>query len=230
MVERGDGEETEHAVAEMVDRKIGNHPFQIGLCPRGERREDDRANRQPKQPRTEDFDFVWEERQQQAHETVNAHLRKHTRKHHRDADRRGFICIGQPGVKWKERHFHREAEKDSGKGEPREIAGEQSSFSEIGERGKVERAFREINSEKRQQHRDAAEKCVNEKFRRGAVAIFAAPDFDEQKRRDQAHLVKQKPENEILRGERAVERRLHQQHQRAETAARCVARETRTER
>jgi hypothetical protein len=48
------------------------------------------------------------------------------------------------------------------------------------------------------------------------------PDFDEQECRYQAHLVEQKPENEILRRERAVERRLHQQHQRAETATRAL--------
>src|SRR4029450_6074616 len=97
---------------------------------------------------------------------------------------------------------------------PRHIAREQSVFSERGQRGKIECALREVNSEERQQHRNAAEKCVKEEFSCRPVPVFAAPDFDEQKRRDKAHLVKQKPENEILRGERAVERRLHDQHER----------------
>ena len=59
----------------MVDRKIGDHSFQIALRPRSQRSEDDRANHQPKQPRADDFDFVREKRKQQAHETVNAHFR-----------------------------------------------------------------------------------------------------------------------------------------------------------
>ena len=94
------GEKSEHAVAEMIDRQIGDHAFQIRLRPGRERREDDRANGQPKQPRAGDSDFVREKRQQQANESVNAHFREHTGQDHRDAGRRGFVCVGQPGVKW----------------------------------------------------------------------------------------------------------------------------------
>src|SRR6266853_2085541 len=119
----------------------------------------------------------------------------------------------------KQRHFHGEAEEDSGKSEPRDIAAEQSMFSEIGERDKIERTFGKINAEKREQHRNTAQESINEKFRRGAVAVFAAPDFNEQERGNEAHLVKQKPKDEVLGGECAVERRLHQQHQRAEPGA-----------
>src|SRR5712691_845152 len=173
----------------------------------------------PEQPRSEDFDFVGKEREKESDETVNSHLREHTGQHYGDAGGRGFIGVGQPGVKRKERHFHREPEKDSGEGEPRELTGEQPGLSEIGERDEVERALREINSEEGEQHGHTAEECVNEKLGRGAVAFFAAPDFNEQERRDEAHLIKQKPEDEILCGERSVERRLHDQHQGAETAA-----------
>ena len=61
-------------------------------------------------------------RKQQAHETVNAHLREHAGQNHRDADGRACVGIRQPGVKGKERHFHREPKKDSGKGEPSQLA------------------------------------------------------------------------------------------------------------
>ena len=170
------------------------------------------------QPRPDDFEFVREKREQQPHETVNAHFRKHTGQNHRSAGGRAFICVGQPGVKREERNLDCEPEKDSGEGEPRGVAMEQASFSKSGEFGEIESSPNEINSEKRKQHRDAAEKGVEEKLRRGAVAIFAAPDFDEQECGDEAHLVKQKPQNKILRGERAVERGLHDEHERAEPA------------
>src|SRR4030095_16764328 len=52
-----------------------------------------------------------------------------------------------------------------------------------------------------------------------AIAIFTSPDFDQQKTRDKTHFVEQKPENEILRSESAVERGLHDQHGRVERAA-----------
>src|SRR5204862_1615929 len=58
-----------------------------------------------------------------------------------------------------------------------------------------------------------------EKLRRGAIAMFTTPDVDQQKTRDQTHFVEQEPENEILRSERAVEHRLHDQHGRVERAA-----------
>src|SRR6266481_1547384 len=74
----------------------------------------------------------------------------------------------------------------------------------------------EEDSDKREQHRNTAQESVNKKVRRGAVAVFAAPDFNEQERGNEAHLVKQKPKDEVLGGECAVERRLQQQHQCAE--------------
>src|SRR6266699_279188 len=125
-------------------------------------------------------------------------------------------------MEWKQRHFHGESEEDSGKREPRDIAAEEPMFSEIGERGEIERTFGEINPEKREQHRNTAQESVNEKFRGSAVAVFAAPDFNEQERGNEAHLVKQKPKDEVLGDERAVERRLHQQHQCAEPGARAL--------
>src|SRR5437867_1829026 len=82
-----------------------------------------------------------------------------------------------------------------------------------GERREIESSFREINSKERQQHRDAAKECVKKEFDRCVITIFAAVNFDEQKRRDQAHLVKQKPENKILGGECAVKRGLHHEHE-----------------
>src|SRR5207244_12140519 len=87
------------------------------------------------------------------------------------------------------RSFDCEPEKDPGKSDPCELAGQQTVFSKVGESRKVERALGEINSQERQQHRHAAEECVEEELGRRAITIFTAPDFDQQKRRDQAHFV-----------------------------------------
>src|SRR5947199_68722 len=59
---------------------IANEPLKIKNSPTnpfkpGKPSEHDRANHQCEQPRTDDFDFVREQREQQAHETVNAHFR-----------------------------------------------------------------------------------------------------------------------------------------------------------
>ena len=213
-----DREKTEQAVTEMIDREIRDHPFQVALRPSRQRRKDDRAHHQRKEPRAGDFDFVWKKRNEQSDKTVNAHFRKPAGQHHRHAGRRRLISVRQPGVKWKKRDFDGEAEENSGEGEPFKIAGEQSAFAEISQRREIERSFGKINSEKREQHGHAAEECVNEKLYCSEVAIFATVNFDEQKRRNQAHLIKQKPENKILGGEGAVERGLHHEHERARAA------------
>src|SRR5204863_8026529 len=112
----------------------------------------------------------------------------------------------------KQRHLHRKPNKNSGKSEPCDVSCQQSALSKTRQSREVERAFREINPEERKQHGDASEKCVEEKLGRGAIAIFTAPDFDQQKTRDQTHFVEHEPEDEIRGGERVVERRLDDQH------------------
>src|SRR5438552_15801127 len=97
----------------------------------------------------------------------------------------------------KQRHFHGEPEEDSGKREPRGVTPEEPMFSEISERGEIERTFGEINPEKREQHRNTAKESINEKFRRGAVAGFAAPDFNDQERGNEAHHDNQNYEYEV---------------------------------
>src|SRR6266542_4463312 len=186
--------------------------------PRWQWSEYNRADCERQQPGSDDFDFVWKKRKQQAHETVNAHFRKDAGQNHRHAGRGAFIGVGQPGVKWEERHFDRESKENSPKSEPGEFTREQSVFTKCSKRGKIERSPSQINSEESEQHRHASQKRVEEKLRRGAVAILPSPDFDEQERGNQTHLVKQKPENKILRRERAVQRRLHNQHQRVKPA------------
>src|SRR5207247_10534153 len=88
----------------------------------------------------------------------------------------------------------------------------------MGETGEIERALGKIDPEEREQHRHATEKGIKEELCSGTVAFLASPDFYKEEGRDEAHLVKDKPENEIRGGERAVKRRLHNQQQGAETA------------
>src|SRR5262245_57420017 len=104
-------------------------------------------------------------------------------------------------MKREKRDLDREPEKDSGESEPIQIARQHiRAFPKLGQAGEIECSPREINSEKRQQHGYAAEKSVKKEFRSRPFTIFAPPDFYQEERRDQAHLIEEKPENEILRG------------------------------
>src|SRR5260370_16681093 len=113
----------------MVDGQVGDHSFQIALRPRRQRGQYDGAGKETEQPWAEDFDLFREERKQQTHKAVNAHFREHAGKHHRDASRRSFVCVWQPGMERKQRHFHGESKKNSGKGEPSELACEEAASS-----------------------------------------------------------------------------------------------------
>src|SRR5262249_32585103 len=68
-------EKAEQAVAEMIDRQVRDHAFEIALRPRCERCEDNRTDREREQPRCSDFNFIRKQRNEQSNETVDAHFR-----------------------------------------------------------------------------------------------------------------------------------------------------------
>src|SRR5205814_7691454 len=113
-----------------------DHSFQVALSPGRQRREDNRANYQREEPWPGGFNFVRKKRNEQTNKTVNAHFRKRAGQDHRDAGRRGLISVREPGVKRKERHFDREAEKNSREDQPSDVADEQSVFGENRQRRK----------------------------------------------------------------------------------------------
>src|SRR5438105_6100824 len=155
----------------MIDRQIRDHPFQIGLSPGGKRCKHDRANRQRQQPWAGDLDLVRKKREQNSDETVNAHLRKCAGKDHRHSRWRGFVGVGQPGMKWKKWNLYCQADKNSGECKPGERSGKQwTAFCKIDKLREIECTFRKINSEKAKQHCDTAEKRVQKKLCCGAIA------------------------------------------------------------
>src|SRR5690348_806460 len=112
-------------------------------------------------------------------------------------------------MKREKRNLNGESEKDSSEGEPFLTARQHIPASpNLGQGSEIECPPKEIDSEKREQHGHAAEKRIKKKFGGGSIAIFASPDFYQEKRRDQAHFIKEKPEHEILRGECPVKRGL----------------------
>src|SRR5436190_3686200 len=97
----------------------------------------------------------------------------------------------------------------------------------FGEGREIETSFGEVDGKERQQHRDAAQKRVEEKLRRRPIPSChrrAAPDFYKEEPGNQTHFIEEKPENEILGGEVSVEGRLHHE-QESVGAARHSARE-----
>ena len=116
-------------------------------------------------------------------------------------------------MKREKRHLHRQAEEHAGKYQPCETACDRVRFRQRRKLSKVECTADEVNSEEGKQHRDTPDKGVDEEFGRGVLAILGAEYFDEEKPRHETHLEEEEPEDEVLRGKGAVERRLHQQHE-----------------
>jgi len=71
-----------------------------------------------------------------------------------------------------------------------------------------------VDGQKGRQHGDASDHGVNEELEGGAGPAGAAPQFDQEKSRDQAQFPKKKPMNEVLRREDAEKARFQEEHQR----------------
>ncbi len=127
-----------------------------------------------------------------------------------------------------QRHFDREAEKRSGKQDERDMVRSEAVPAKLRDDGRhqltllrerrefdeIEFSCRKKDGEEGQQHRDAADHGVNQELRGGGGAARSSPELDEEEGGDQAELPKDKPVEEIQRGEGAEQASLQQQHQR----------------
>ncbi len=228
-------EDAEQAVAQVIDRGVREDALQIRLRGRGPRAHDDSGGSKNKQRRAHGGNLRTEDRNGDAQQAVDAHLRHRAGKQHGHRRRRLSVRGGQPRVERHERHFDREAGEHAD-GEPRhhrtEMRGhhlrELAGCSHLRELAKVHgagRVFtrgREEDGEERKQERHRAGHGVDEELRGRRTALRAAPQLDEEECGDEAQFPEQKPVEEIERGEGAEESRLKREHQAEEEAGHVV--------
>src|SRR6185437_274627 len=82
------------------------------------------------------------------------------------------------------------------------------------ELNEIEFSCRKKDGEEGKQHGYAADHGVDQELRGGGGAACSSPELDEEESGNQAELPKNKPVEEIKRGEGAEEAGLQQQHQR----------------
>ena len=154
-------------------------------------------------------DLVAEERERDAEETVDAHLRHGAGEQHGDW-RWGFsVGGGQPGVERDQGHLDREAGEDAD-GEPdavtrAEVRGdhlfERAGGGELREVAEVHAAGGEEDGEEREEQGHGADHGVDEELRGCRAAARAAPELDEEEGGDEAEFPEQEPVEEVERGE-----------------------------
>ncbi len=220
----GYGEEREEAVAQMVDGRVGDHALEVGLLHRGEGAEDHAAEGETNETRGRVVKRLGEDRPEEAKETVDAHLRHDTREEHRGASRSFGVSRGEPRVEGPERNFDGETEEDAeeneGIGAAGEFCGERAVAGKLGELGEIERAGGDEEGGEADEHKGAAADGVDDELEGGARGSGAAPEFDQEKRGEEAEFPEEEPVEEIEGEEDAERGALDQEEERAEETGR----------
>ncbi len=127
-------EEREQAIAQVVDRGVGDHPFEVGLFHRGKGAEYHATQREPDEPGRGSVQLHGKKRPQDPQETIDAHLGHDAREKHRGAGRGFRVGRRQPGVKREERHLDRQpkqhAEENRGQDRAAHLGRESAAMGE----------------------------------------------------------------------------------------------------
>ena len=123
-----------------------------------------------------------------------------------------------------ERDFDGEAEENAEEhevmGAAGEFRGERAVAAELGEGLKIEGAGGDEEGGEADEHKGAAADGVDDELIRGARGTGAAPEFDEEKRGDEAEFPEEKPVEEIEREKDAERGALEEQEERGKKSGR----------
>src|SRR5665213_367575 len=126
-----DGEDGEQAVAEVVDRGIGEDALEVFLREGGVGGEDDRRDGQPEQGRQYGPHLREKDGEQDAEEAVESHLRHRSGQQDGGAGGGFGVGGGEPGVERNERYFDGESQERSEEDEECEVVREEVVVGEV---------------------------------------------------------------------------------------------------
>src|SRR6266850_1976684 len=172
--------------------------------------------------------LLWEERNENPQEPINAHLRHGAGQDNRGSQRGFAIGIGQPGVKRHQRNLDGKSKEHAekydfcqrfrGKAIPAEFDREKrnqfagSRF--LGESDEIQGSARQKDGKEGEQHRHASHQSVNEELGSSARTLRTSPKSYEEVRWNEAEFPKNEPMEKIQCREGAIKSALEQQHQR----------------
>src|SRR6185437_13213199 len=188
------------AVAEVIDRGIGEDTLQVFLREGRKSGKNYRADGKPQERRQHRSNLWGKDGKNDSKEPVDTHFGHCAGEQHSRAGWRFDVCRRQPCMKRNERDFNGEAEKCTTKNQEcdlfrrKPVPGEMCSHCR--DKLAVSRQFRQAQeiecsgamkqSKKREQQRDASGHGVNKKLRRCGCALRSAPQLDEEEGRDEA--------------------------------------------
>ena len=185
----------------MINGRIGDHALQVRLRHGGKSTEHDTRHRQSTQHGRCRGELRGEKRPEDPEETVDAHFGHDAGQEHRSAGRGFGIRGGQPSMARIEGHFHGEtkqhAEKNYAEGGAADFRREAPIMSEGGELHKIKSSGRGEERGESQQHEDTAADGIDDKLIGRASGPRTTPEFNEEKRWDEAEFPENKPREEI---------------------------------
>ena len=155
----------------MVHACVCDHPFEVGL------REGDKGTVEGGKDRDDcnkgrgNPKCAGSHLQREAHKAVGAKLEQHAGENHAACRRCLDMCEWQPRVEGKQRRFHREADQQGNKGQPRSQA-RQWRRGDGGTHVECARGTAEIQCQNREQHRQAAEQSVQKEGEGGPPTLL----------------------------------------------------------
>lgn len=166
----------------------------------GQRSVDDADDREGGEVGREGVHPVGSDGEQDADESVRAHLQQDAREQDRADGRGGGVGVRQPAVQRPHRCLHGESDADRQNGDDLHGRGEPTAVVS-GECHHVEGAALQPDEEQAQQHDHRAEQCVEDELPGGGLPLRTAPAGDEEVHRDEHHLERQEEQQQVEDGE-----------------------------
>ena len=203
------GGDAEEDVAHVHDGRIAEHRVEALLRDGDEADVEDVQHQQNQEQVRPLFRALGEQRDGDAHQSVETELFQHARVQHRGRSRRAGVCAGCPRVEWDERDEHAEADEQPDVDSALRGCGDEAG--RLCHHDHVERAvaveqrdiLREVELREADEQDDAAGGEIDGDAPRGGMALAVAPDADEQESRDERELVEGVEEEQVERCKRA---------------------------
>ena len=202
---RVEREHAQHDHGHVTHARVRHEALPVLLRHRAQRAVHDADNRKRHHHRDEMPCRIRQYRQREADEAVGAHLQQNSRQDDGAGCRRVRVRVGQPGVERKHRHLDREPEEKREEHPPLQV----ERHVHVLELRDVEGVHAgdavavEVEPQNAEQHDDAADEGVQEKFDRRVQPPVASPDADEEIHRHEHDLPEQEEQQEVEADERS---------------------------
>src|SRR5215469_13271434 len=208
-----EGEDAEHGESHVAHGRVRHQSLEIWLNHGHERAVNDADNRQCGDVGRRSVRRVGEERQTETHDAIGTGFQKDARKVHRSCRWRLGMCVGQPRVKRKERHFdgkgHEEGQEEKHFGACAQH--QLPALNKLLNHYKIEAAGLVVQPNDAHQHEDRTGHGVKQELDGGVEPSFVPPNANQKCQRNQLEFPEKEEKKQVERKKDADHARFEKQ-------------------